>query len=87
MTQALVNLYVDEELRRLERERPSKEAEHRLAWLLSEVRAPTRRRRAAARWLGDRLVAAGERLCSWSAIEMGSPGRPAGSHRLSDGGR
>lgn len=80
MNQTLVNLYVDEEVRRLERERPTHAERHRRAWLLGEARTRARRHRIAARWLGDGLVAAGEWLRSWSAIEIGPPAVDTARH-------
>ncbi len=89
MTQDWNNLYIDEELRRLEREHPSWETQHRIAWFLDQSRQPRRARpRTVVRWLGDRLVAAGERLRAWSAVELAPPGPSfGGGPRLSSGRR
>lgn len=61
------DLYVREEMLRLERDSPPKSEALRRRWraeLAAERRA---QRRALIGWLGDRLVAAGERLRSWAA--------------------
>jgi hypothetical protein len=60
-------MYIREELRRLAVERPDRAARHRRRWLAEREAQRSARRRALIGWLGDRLVAAGERLRSWSA--------------------
>ncbi len=62
----LVDCYVTEELRRIERARTAEAAVHRAAWEQQREVANVARRHAAAGWLGDRLVAVGERLRAWS---------------------
>lgn len=62
----LVECYVNEELRRMERVKVADATAHRMAWVEQRQAANVARRHAAAGWLGDRLVAAGERLRAWS---------------------
>ena len=61
------SIYVENELRRLERQYPSKGALHREQWMRERSPEATAERRAVARWAADRLIGAGERLRSWSA--------------------
>ncbi len=75
-------VYVEEELRRLERESPPKSAYYRRRWREEHDQARVSPPRETARWLGDRLVDAGERLRQWAAAS--SAGRPP---RVSAGSR
>jgi hypothetical protein len=70
------NIYAEDEIRRLERQRPSKQAFYREQWLRERSREDRAEHRALVHWAGDRLVGAGERLRAWSAP------RPAGSQRF-----
>ncbi|HVC30753.1 MAG TPA: hypothetical protein VND24_06170 [Steroidobacteraceae bacterium] len=60
------NLYVESEIRRLEQAHPSKPAFYREQWTRDHAAQASAERRALARWAGDRLIGAGERLRSWS---------------------
>jgi hypothetical protein len=55
------------DLHHLERRSPSYAVRFREQWDALRAERGSRRLRAAACWLGDRLVAAGERLRAWSA--------------------
>lgn len=59
-------MYIREELRRLAAERPNKAARHYESWLADRAAERSARRRALIGWLGDCMVAAGERLRSRS---------------------
>lgn len=72
--------HVETELQRLEREHPPKDTVHRRQWFLQQRQSRMARTRALAWWFGGRLVGAGERLRSWSAVppQQGTRG-PAGA--------
>ena len=74
-------MYVREELRRLAVERPDKAARHRHRWLAEREAQRSARRRALIGWLGDRLVAAGERLRSGSTAGIASRVNPPHNSR------
>jgi hypothetical protein len=69
-------MYIREELRRLEVERPNKAARHYQRWLADRDAERKARRRALIGWLGDRMVATGERLRSWSMAGIASQVSP-----------
>ncbi len=60
------HVYVAEELRRL-RERPATPREQaRLRWLAEQAARRRTRRHMLALWLGERLIALGDRLQAWA---------------------
>jgi hypothetical protein len=70
------NLYVDAELRRMEREKGAREIDFRAEWYAGQP--AVRPLRSAVRWMGDRLVGAGERLRNWGAVGAGVGNRQSG---------
>ena len=66
MSMNALTAYVQEELRRLEREYQPKGAHHREQWFLEQQQVRASSRRVVARWAGDRLVRIGEWLRAWS---------------------
>ncbi len=60
------HVYVAEELRRL-RDRPATPREQaRLRWLAEQAARRRARRHTLALWLGERLIALGDRLQAWA---------------------
>lgn len=63
----MLDLYVGEDIRRLECERRVPAAQHTLAWLEAQRAHRRAVRHAALLWLGDHFVLVGERLRAWSS--------------------
>jgi len=61
----LSELYVDDELRRIEQER-ERSPRSALRWRLEWLALTNHPRRPVLAWLGNRLIGLGERLQSWS---------------------
>jgi hypothetical protein len=64
--------YVESTLRRWARERHHPIDRHRTQWLAWQREERRTRIRGWLRWLGDRLVAAGERLRRWGEPPAGT---------------